>query len=134
MRSAPFGLAALGPHKAFDAAMRCAQITHGHPTGYLAAGAFAALIDSVLGGVELPIAVRDIIIRLTSLDGVAPIGDESAVSSFRKSNTNVTVALAGQASTGRTGDRRDTPVAEMQSDAHAIAKMLGRQPRPTLAP
>ncbi|WP_330251292.1 ADP-ribosylglycohydrolase family protein [Nocardia sp. NBC_00565] len=67
MRSAPFGLAALGPHKAFDAAMRCAQLTHGHPTGYLAAGAFAALIDSVLGGVELPIAVRDIIIRLTSM-------------------------------------------------------------------
>ncbi|MEZ0075298.1 ADP-ribosylglycohydrolase family protein [Planotetraspora sp. GP83] len=39
MRSAPFGLAARDARDAFDLAARCAQITHGHPTGYLAAGA-----------------------------------------------------------------------------------------------
>ncbi|MGC5010702.1 ADP-ribosylglycohydrolase family protein [Streptosporangium sp. DT93] len=44
MRSAPFGLAAPSARHAFDLAADCAQITHGHPTGYLSAGAFAALV------------------------------------------------------------------------------------------
>ncbi|MGJ6960624.1 ADP-ribosylglycohydrolase family protein [Streptosporangium sp. G11] len=44
MRSAPFGLGARSPRHAFELAAECAQITHGHPTGYLAAGAFAAVV------------------------------------------------------------------------------------------
>ncbi|MEU4537081.1 ADP-ribosylglycohydrolase family protein [Streptosporangium sp. NPDC023825] len=44
MRSASFGLAARSARHAFDLAAECAQITHGHPTGYLAAGAFAAIV------------------------------------------------------------------------------------------
>ena len=44
MRSAPFGLRARSPRHAFDLAAECAQLTHGHPTGYLAAGAFAAIV------------------------------------------------------------------------------------------
>ncbi|WP_436758897.1 ADP-ribosylglycohydrolase family protein [Streptosporangium sp. V21-05] len=44
MRSAPFGLGPWSPRHAFDLAAECAQITHGHPTGYLAAGAFAAIV------------------------------------------------------------------------------------------
>ncbi|MFI6507087.1 ADP-ribosylglycohydrolase family protein [Streptosporangium sp. NPDC050855] len=44
MRSAPFGLCAPDARRAFDLAADCAQITHGHPTGYLAAGALAALV------------------------------------------------------------------------------------------
>ncbi|WP_329428950.1 ADP-ribosylglycohydrolase family protein [Streptosporangium sp. NBC_01495] len=44
MRSAPFGLGARSPRHAFELAAECAQITHGHPTGYLAAGAFAAIV------------------------------------------------------------------------------------------
>lgn len=52
MRSAPFGLAGLGAERAFGTAAQCAQLTHGHPTGYLAAGAFAALVDRVISGVE----------------------------------------------------------------------------------
>ncbi|WP_329603858.1 ADP-ribosylglycohydrolase family protein [Nocardia seriolae] len=71
MRSAPFGLAGFGGDRAFYTAMRCAQLTHGHPTGYLAAGAFAVIIDSVLAGIELPIAVRDTITRLTPLPSSA---------------------------------------------------------------
>ncbi|MER5644353.1 ADP-ribosylglycohydrolase family protein [Streptosporangium sp. NPDC002524] len=49
MRSAPFGLGARGPRHAFDLAAECAQITHGHPTGYLAAGAFAAIVHFLAG-------------------------------------------------------------------------------------
>ncbi|MFJ2776063.1 ADP-ribosylglycohydrolase family protein [Kitasatospora sp. NPDC087315] len=52
MRSAPFGLARLGVEQSFGLAAQCAQLTHGHPTGYLAAGAFAALVERLADGVE----------------------------------------------------------------------------------
>ncbi|AYF74549.1 ADP-ribosylglycohydrolase family protein [Nocardia yunnanensis] len=71
MRSAPFGLANFGPDRAFHAAMRCAQLTHGHPTAYLSAGAFAVLIDQVLAGVELPIAVQSTIARIAPMPSSA---------------------------------------------------------------
>ncbi len=50
MRSAPFGLVGMAPRQAFELAAHCAQITHGHPTGYYAAGAFAAIIAHLLEG------------------------------------------------------------------------------------
>ncbi|MEC3917993.1 ADP-ribosylglycohydrolase family protein [Nocardia sp. CDC160] len=71
MRSAPFGLAGFGPDHAFYTAMRCAQLTHGHPTAYLSAGAFAILVDRVVSGVELPLAVRDTITRLAPMPASA---------------------------------------------------------------
>jgi ADP-ribosylglycohydrolase len=48
MRSAPFGLRARSARRAFDLAAECAQITHGHPTGYLTAGAFAAIVHFLM--------------------------------------------------------------------------------------
>ncbi|WP_184889705.1 ADP-ribosylglycohydrolase family protein [Sphaerisporangium siamense] len=65
MRSAPFGLAFRDPRRAFELAAACAQITHGHPTGYLAAGAFAALVSSVAYGGTLAGAVRDALALLS---------------------------------------------------------------------
>ncbi|MEN3540769.1 ADP-ribosylglycohydrolase family protein [Microbispora sp. ZYX-F-249] len=59
MRSAPFGLATRDPREAFTLAADCAQITHGHPTGYLAAGAFAALVCLLAQGAPLAEAVQD---------------------------------------------------------------------------
>ncbi|MBB2741684.1 UNVERIFIED_ORG: ADP-ribosylglycohydrolase [Microbispora rosea subsp. rosea] len=59
MRSAPFGLATRDPRAAFTLAAGCAQITHGHPTGYLAAGAFAALVCFLSQGTPLATAVHD---------------------------------------------------------------------------
>ncbi|WP_280666744.1 MULTISPECIES: ADP-ribosylglycohydrolase family protein [unclassified Kitasatospora] len=64
MRSAPFGLLRLGPDWAFELAGRCAQITHGHPTGYLSAGAFAALVELVVAGQPLPTAVDQVIAQV----------------------------------------------------------------------
>ncbi|KOV62272.1 hypothetical protein ADK64_24550 [Streptomyces sp. MMG1121] len=56
MRSAPFGL--VGPaDAAFDMAARGAQITHGHPTGYYAAGALAAIVAHLVAGDSLEGAV-----------------------------------------------------------------------------
>jgi ADP-ribosylglycohydrolase len=53
MRSAPFGIAATTRHQAFQGACEAAVLTHGHPSGYLSAGYFAALIFDLLRGVPL---------------------------------------------------------------------------------
>ncbi|MGK4584186.1 ADP-ribosylglycohydrolase family protein [Kitasatospora sp. HPMI-4] len=71
MRSAPFGLARFGPDLAFELAATCAQLTHGHPTGYLAAGAFAALVDRVAHGTALPQAVEETIAQVAGKPGGA---------------------------------------------------------------
>jgi ADP-ribosylglycohydrolase len=57
MRSAPFGLVGLPAETAFAWASRCAQITHGHPTGYYAAGALAVVVSHLLDGDSLEGAV-----------------------------------------------------------------------------
>ncbi|WTI79879.1 ADP-ribosylglycohydrolase family protein [Streptomyces sp. NBC_00726] len=57
MRSAPFGLTGEDPATGFALAARCAQITHGHPTGAHAAGALAAIVGYLLEGDSLPGAV-----------------------------------------------------------------------------
>ncbi|MFD9124472.1 ADP-ribosylglycohydrolase family protein [Kitasatospora sp. NPDC059571] len=69
MRSAPFGLLGLGADGAFRLAAECAQLTHGHPTGYLAAGAFAALVERVAAGVPLPAAVDAVIDQTAAQPG-----------------------------------------------------------------
>ncbi|WP_405163462.1 ADP-ribosylglycohydrolase family protein [Nocardia sp. NBC_01499] len=79
MRSAPFGLAGMGPDQAFIIAARAAQLTHGHPTAYLAAGAFAALIDRVISGTELSIAVQQTVIQLTGF----PLSEETVAALTR---------------------------------------------------
>ncbi|VVJ20952.1 Putative ADP-ribosylglycohydrolase [Amycolatopsis camponoti] len=56
MRSAPFGFAGR-PDGAFVLAANCAQITHGHPTAYYAAGAFAAMIACLFEGESVEGAV-----------------------------------------------------------------------------
>jgi ADP-ribosylglycohydrolase len=57
MRSAPFGLAPASDDHAFGLAARCAQMTHGHPTGYYAAGALAAMVVHLVAGESLESAV-----------------------------------------------------------------------------
>ncbi|GHE25636.1 ADP-ribosylglycohydrolase [Kitasatospora indigofera] len=57
VRSAPFGFTGNDPGASFELAARCAQITHGHPTGYYAAGAFAAMISHLLDGESVAAAV-----------------------------------------------------------------------------
>lgn len=50
MRVAPVGLAG---EEAFQLGCELAATTHGHPTGYLAAGFLAALIDRIIAGADL---------------------------------------------------------------------------------
>ncbi|WP_432933365.1 ADP-ribosylglycohydrolase family protein [Microbispora sp. CA-135349] len=87
MRSAPFGLATRDAEEAFTLAARCAQITHGHPTGYLAAGAFAALTCLLAQGALPAEAVPDSLALL----GERPAHEETAAA------IEAAVALAGTA-------------------------------------
>ena len=57
MRSAPFGLTRTSAETAFGMAARCAQTTHGHPTGYYASGALAAIVTHLVSGDSLEGAV-----------------------------------------------------------------------------
>jgi ADP-ribosylglycohydrolase len=58
MRIAPVGLFFDDAQTAFDMGCAIAAITHGHPTGYLSAGAFAAMIRLVLEGNSLAASVE----------------------------------------------------------------------------
>ena len=61
MRVAPVGLLFDEPSKAFGAGCEAAAITHGHPSGYLSAGCFAAIIAAVVEGQTLGEATREAI-------------------------------------------------------------------------
>ena len=66
MRMAPVGLAYDDSEKAFHFGCKLAALTHGHPTGYLAAGTFAALISLIISGNSLAEAIDDSILVLKS--------------------------------------------------------------------
>ena len=53
MRSAPIGLIASTPDEAFQMARNAAVLTHGHPSGYLSAAYFAAVIQGIARDVPL---------------------------------------------------------------------------------
>jgi ADP-ribosylglycohydrolase len=58
MRVTPVGLAYL-PDGAFELGIELAALTHGHPTGWLAAGFFAAVLSRVVRGRDLLSAIRE---------------------------------------------------------------------------
>jgi ADP-ribosylglycohydrolase len=66
MRMAPVGLAYDDSEKAFHFGSKLSALTHGHPTGYLAAGTFAALISLIVSGNSLAEAIENSILILKS--------------------------------------------------------------------
>lgn len=58
MRVAPVALA-FGPGRAFERGVELAAITHGHPSGYLAAGFYADVLSRVARGARLSLAIAD---------------------------------------------------------------------------
>ena len=58
MRMAPVGLFAHKGNNVFGRGCALAQITHGHPSGYLAAGCFARIIAGIIEGNSLDEAVK----------------------------------------------------------------------------
>ena len=59
MRVAPVGLMADDPEEAFNLGCEVAAITHGHPSGYLASGVLAAIINLIKSGGNLPEAINE---------------------------------------------------------------------------
>ena len=57
MRVAPAGLA-YGPGAAFEHASRFAALTHGHPTGHLAAGFLAEMVSALASGSTIRQALK----------------------------------------------------------------------------
>ena len=58
MRAAPAGLVTDDPVKAYRLGRDLAALTHGHPSGWIAAGAFAAIICELVNGTERTQAVQ----------------------------------------------------------------------------
>ncbi|WP_329316868.1 ADP-ribosylglycohydrolase family protein [Streptomyces sp. NBC_01262] len=70
MRSAPFGLlVGWEPQLVFQLAIECAAQTHGHPTGTLAAGAFAVIVHGLTRGEGLDAAVQRALGSLSAYPG-----------------------------------------------------------------
>jgi len=74
MRAAPAGFLADDIEHAFRIGAETAAITHGHPSGYWSAGALAAMVHALLGGVDLPEAIE----TARALAADANQGDETA--------------------------------------------------------
>lgn len=66
MRSAPFGLLHRTPESSWDLAVECAVLTHGHPSGYLAAGAYAWIIAEIVQGASVTDAAGAALERLSA--------------------------------------------------------------------
>ena len=69
MRVAPVGLFCENPSVAFDLGCEVAAITHGHPSGFLAAGTLAAIISMILSGESLDSSVLESVRLLTKEKG-----------------------------------------------------------------
>jgi ADP-ribosylglycohydrolase len=70
MRSAPFGLQpGKKSSEIFSEAVASAVLTHGHPSGYLAAGAFAVIVRALAEGASLTDGVADALMFLRPWPG-----------------------------------------------------------------
>ncbi|MEU8591739.1 ADP-ribosylglycohydrolase family protein [Streptomyces sp. NPDC048664] len=75
-RSAPFGLlVGWEPQLVFQLAVECAAQTHGHPTAFLAAGAYAVIVHALARGESLDAAVQRALGLLAPRPGQQPVSD-----------------------------------------------------------
>ncbi|OIJ92797.1 ADP-ribosylglycohydrolase family protein [Streptomyces colonosanans] len=75
-RSAPFGLlVGWEPQLVLQLAIECATQTHGHPTAYLAAGAYAVIMHALARGESLEAAVQRALALLAPRPGQQPVAD-----------------------------------------------------------
>lgn len=101
MRSAPFGFLALRPEdmpSMFEIAIESARTTHGHPSGYYAAGALAWIISLIVQGSSLGEAVQQTIRMLHEHDGSQEVRSrlEQATQVAQESNWRDLLPRLGQ--------------------------------------
>ncbi|MFJ1749914.1 ADP-ribosylglycohydrolase family protein [Streptomyces sp. NPDC088116] len=76
VRSAPFGLlVGWEPQLVCQLAVECATQTHGHPTAYLSAGAFAVIVHALARGEPLDAGVQRALALLAPRPGHQPVTD-----------------------------------------------------------
>jgi ADP-ribosylglycohydrolase len=78
MRAAPAGI--VYPDDAFEVGCIQAAVTHGHPNGYVPAGALALMVEELLAGVPLQVAARTALARTRRLpkgSGTAQLLEEA---------------------------------------------------------
>ncbi|WP_267244071.1 ADP-ribosylglycohydrolase family protein [Streptomyces sp. PR69] len=76
VRSAPFGLlVGWEPQLVCQLAVECAAQTHGHPTAYLSAGAFAVIVHGLARGESLDGSVQRALAQLAARPGHQPVTD-----------------------------------------------------------
>ncbi|WP_157489027.1 ADP-ribosylglycohydrolase family protein [Pseudofrankia sp. DC12] len=107
MRSAPFGLLRRDPEDSWALAVECAVLTHGQPSGYLAAGALAWIIAVVLDGSSVLDAARS---ALTHAED-EPAGGEVAAALRRA------LGAAAEITAGATGRGLDAVTVAGQVEA-----------------
>ncbi|MGW7300866.1 ADP-ribosylglycohydrolase family protein [Streptomyces sp. NPDC054829] len=74
VRSAPFGLlVGWEPQLVAQLAIECAAQTHGHPVGYLTAGAYAVLVHALACGETMDAAIQRTLGMLASRPGHEPV-------------------------------------------------------------
>ncbi len=98
MRVAPIGLYYYQDYrKAFSVAAKVAAITHGHPSGYLSAGALASIIANLLDGKTLSQAITMTLALLTIYAGhqetVTAIKEAVALASLETPKRELLVTL-----------------------------------------
>ncbi|MFI6286051.1 ADP-ribosylglycohydrolase family protein [Streptomyces sp. NPDC051018] len=75
-RSTPFGLlVGWEPQLVCQLAVECAAQTHGHPTAYLSAGAFAVIVHGLARGEPLDAAVQRALALVSARPGHQPVTD-----------------------------------------------------------
>ncbi|MFD9460247.1 ADP-ribosylglycohydrolase family protein [Streptomyces sp. NPDC060027] len=75
-RSAPFGLlVGWEPQLVMQLAVECAAQTHGHPTAYLTAGAYAVIVHALARGENLDAAVQQALALLATRPGHQRVAD-----------------------------------------------------------
>ncbi|MCF0089423.1 hypothetical protein B0E37_04515 [Streptomyces sp. MH192] len=76
VRSAPFGLlVGWEPHLVMQIALECATQTHGHPTAYLAAGAYAVVVHALARGGDVDDGVQRALHLLSPRPGQEPVAE-----------------------------------------------------------
>jgi ADP-ribosylglycohydrolase len=100
MRVAPCGiLHANQPDAAFRLGSEAAKLTHGHPTGYLSAGVFAALIAELMAAKPLTQAIgtaRAILVGLANHEETLHALDGAVAMAGRSEPTHAAISRLGE--------------------------------------
>ncbi|MGX1270615.1 ADP-ribosylglycohydrolase [Streptomyces phaeoluteigriseus] len=104
-RSAPFGLlVGWEPQLVAQLAVECAAQTHGHPGGYLTAGAYAVVVHAMARGDSLDGAVQRALALLSARPGHEPVAE-----ALRHALGAVRQGMPGPARGGGAGRGGDGP-------------------------